>query len=203
MALTPNPEHRVGVFIDIQNLYHSAKHLHGGRVNYKALLESVVGGRRLVRAIAYVVTSDPQTGEDAFFEALENVGIELRSKDLQIFASGSKKADWDIGMAIDAVRIAPSLDVVVLLTGDGDFVSLVEYLQTGLGKIVEVAAFGPVTSGKLKEVADKFVDIEDMPKVVFKTAKSRGGIIKKETKKKDGPGEEAFRIARRGKDSDY
>lgn len=179
MALTPNPEHRIGVFIDIQNLYHSAKHLHGGRVNYKALLESVIANRRLVRAIGYVVTSDPQTGEDAFFEALENVGIELRSKDLQIFASGSKKADWDIGMAIDAVRMAPNLDVVVLLTGDGDFVPLVEYLQIGLGKIVEVAAFGPVTSGKLKEVADSFIDIEGISKAVFKTAKSRGSLSKK------------------------
>jgi uncharacterized LabA/DUF88 family protein len=181
MAFIANPEHRVGVFIDIQNLYHSAKHLHGSRVNYKELLKFVVSGRHLVRTLAYVVTSDPQTGEDAFFEALEKEGIELRNKELQTFSSGAKKADWDVGMAVDVIRMAHGFDVIILMTGDGDFVPLVEYLQTGLGKIVEVAAFARTSSGKLKENADRFVDVDGIPKVIFKTEKSRRKPTQKKT----------------------
>ncbi|MDD5099183.1 MAG: NYN domain-containing protein [Candidatus Colwellbacteria bacterium] len=173
MALTVNPEHRIGVFVDIQNLYHSAKHLYGGRVNYKEILKTAVAGRRLVRTLAYVVTSDPQTGEDAFFEALEKEGMELRVKELQTFSSGAKKADWDVGMAVDAIRLAPGLDVIILFTGDGDFIPLVEYLKSGMGKIVEVVAFGRTSSGKLREKVDRFIDIEAIPKAIFKTEKSR------------------------------
>ena len=110
----------------------------------------------------------PMGREAAFFEALENAGIDLRMKDIQIFPGGVKKADWDVGLAIDAVRIAPMLDVVILVTGDGDFVPLVEYLKWGMGKQVEVAAFGKSSSAKLKEAADQFITIEKIPKSIIK-----------------------------------
>ena len=79
-----------------------------------------------------------------------------------------KKADWDVGMAVDAIRMANFLDTIILVTGDGDFVPLVEYLKWGLGKQVEVAAFGRTVSGRLKEIADVFLNIEDIPKVILK-----------------------------------
>lgn len=173
MTLIANPEHRIGIFLDVQNLYHSAKNLYGSRVNYKELIQGLATGRKIIRALAYVVTSDPQTGEDAFFGALTKEGIELRNKELQIYPGGTKKADWDVGLAIDAVKLASSLDVIILVTGDGDFVPLVDYLKDGLGKIVEVAAFGRATSSKLREAADAFTDIESIPKVIFRSAKSR------------------------------
>lgn len=172
MAIIPNTEQRVGIFIDIQNLYHSAKNLYGARVNYSELIERVTKERKLVRALAYVVRSDPDTGEESFFEALEKSGIELRMKDIQVFPSGVKKADWDVGIAVDAIRMAPMFDVVILISGDGDFVPLVKYLQWGLGKGVEVAAFGKTASARLKEVADTFFDLDTIPKLVFKSAKS-------------------------------
>lgn len=174
---------RVGIFIDIQNLYHSAKNLYRGRVNYKELIKSLVGGRPLIRAIGYVVKSESVLGEPfrpegakpilptaeaAFFEALEKSGIELRMKDLQIFPGGMKKADWDVGMAVDAIRMANSLDTIILTTGDGDFVPLVEYLKWGLGKEVEVAAFGRSASAKLKESADFFIDLDRVPRIILK-----------------------------------
>ncbi len=168
MPIIPNKEQRVGVFIDVQNLYHSAKNLYGGRVNYSELIKQLVGERRLVRALAYVVKSDPATGEEMFFEALEKAGIELRSKDIQIFPGGMKKADWDVGMAIDAIRMANLFDIVILVSGDGDFVPLAEYLKWGLGRGVEVAAFGQTASSRLKEIADGFHDLEEMPRVIFK-----------------------------------
>ena len=136
-----HPDQRVGVFIDVQNLYYSAKNLYRQKVNFGNILKAVVADRRLIRAIAYVVRTE--SGEETpFFEALINLGIETREKDLQIFYSGMKKADWDVGLTVDAIRLSPSLDVIVIISGDGDYVPLIEYLQKSSGKRVEVAAFG-------------------------------------------------------------
>ena len=159
---------RVGIFIDVQNLYHSAKNLYHGRVNYKELIKHLVAGRQLIRAVAYVVKSEPAPGEAAFFEALEKEGLELRSKDLQIYPDGTKKADWDVGMAVDAIRMAPFLDSVILVTGDGDFCPLVDYLKWGVGRLVEVAAFRRSASGKIQESADRFINMEDIPRIIIR-----------------------------------
>jgi len=156
------PDQRVAVFIDTQNMYHSAKHLFNGRVNFGAVVDAAVGERHLIRAIAYVAKS--KTGEEqAFFDALLQSGIELKIKDVQEFASGQKKADWDVGMTVDAICISPRVDVVVLITGDGDFVPLVEYLHSH-GVMCEVVAFGESTNAKLREVCDAFLDVSEDPK---------------------------------------
>ena len=148
---------RVAVLIDTQNMYHSAKHLHGARLAFGKVMDAIAGGRSIVRAIAYVAKS--KTGEEqGFFDALEEMGIELKVKDVQEFSSGAKKADWDVGMAVDAVKLAEKVDTIILMTGDGDFVPLVEYLH-GKGVIVEVAAFAESTNAQLKVVCDRFYDI--------------------------------------------
>ena len=173
MAIIKHPEQRVGVFIDTQNLYHSAKNLYHARVNFGNLLKDSVAGRRLIRARAYVVTTE--SGEEkGFFEALAKIGIETRTKDLQIFFGGAKKADWDVGMAVDAITMAPKLDTVILVTGDGDFIPLVEYLRTHDGCQVEVVSFGRSTSGKLKEATDHFLDLDEDPKRYL--LNFRGGV---------------------------
>jgi uncharacterized LabA/DUF88 family protein len=156
------PHQRVGVFLDVQNMYHSAKHLYSANVNFSQLLQDAVGNRQLIRAIAYVVRAEGPK-EQAFFDALEKAGFELKVKDIQTFAGGAKKADWDIGMAIDALTIAKHVDVVVLMTGDGDFTPLVSYLQNNDGNLVEVTAFSRSCSSRLIEWADKFLDIESAP----------------------------------------
>lgn len=162
MTVIKHKEQRVGVFIDTQNVYHSARNLYQARVNFGAVLRDAVAGRKLVRAVAYVITTEAGD-EKNFFEALEKLGIETKTKDLQIFAGGAKKADWDVGVAVDAIKMAPRLDSVVIVSGDGDFVPLVEYLQT-MGVQVEVVSFGKSTSGKLREAVDDFVDLSDNPK---------------------------------------
>lgn len=163
MAIIKHPEQRVGVFIDTQNLYHSAKNLYHARVNFGNVLKDSVAGRRLIRARAYVVTTE--SGEEkGFFEALGKIGIETTTKDLQVFFGGAKKADWDVGMAVDAITMSPKLDTVILFTGDGDFIPLVQYLQVHGGCQVEVASFGRSTSSKLKEVADHFLDLDEDPR---------------------------------------
>lgn len=159
MAIIKHKDQRVGIFIDTQNLYHSAKNLYHGRVNFGQVIEDCLEGRKLIRAFAYVITTD-SGDEKAFFEALTKMGIETRTKNLQIFQGGSKKADWDVGMAIDAITIAPKLDSVVIVSGDGDFAPLVEYLKIHSGCQVEVVSFGKSTSSKLIEVADDFFDLD-------------------------------------------
>jgi uncharacterized LabA/DUF88 family protein len=163
MTVIKHEEQRVGVFIDTQNLYHSAKNLYRANVNFGQVLKDVVGGRALVRAIAYLITTEGGE-EKGFFEALEKVGIETKAKPLQIFGSGAKKADWDVGLAIDAVKLAPKLDAIIIVSGDGDFAPLVEYLKTHEGCQVEVAAFGKSTSSKLLEVCDDFLDLDENPR---------------------------------------
>jgi uncharacterized LabA/DUF88 family protein len=104
---------RVGVFVDVQNMYYSARAIFGSTVHFSAVLREAIGNRQLIRAMAYVIKSEAPK-EQGFFDALEKAGFEIRSKDIQVFADGQKKGDWDVGIAIDAVKIADRLDVVVL-----------------------------------------------------------------------------------------
>jgi len=175
----PKPkEQRVEVLIDVQNLYHSAKNLYHTRVNYGEVLKSAIAGRKFIRAFGYVVRT--KTGEETpFFDALSKIGIETRVRDLQEWYGGAKKADWDVGIVIDAIRTSPGLDVIVLVSGDGDFIALVEYLKNQ-GKRVEVMAFGRTTSSKLKEVADEFIDLDEgLSKFLLPNERVKNKIIKK------------------------
>ncbi len=161
MGVTKHIGQRVAVLIDVQNLYHSAKNLYRARVNFREILKTAVSKRNLIRAFAYVVRT--KTGEEKpFFEALIKLGIETRVRDLQEYYGGLKKADWDVGITVDAIRISSSVDTIVLVSGDGDFLQLIEYLKNQ-GKRVEVIAFGKSASSKLKETADEFIDIEKSP----------------------------------------
>ncbi|OHA49547.1 MAG: hypothetical protein A2682_03525 [Candidatus Terrybacteria bacterium RIFCSPHIGHO2_01_FULL_58_15] len=172
MSVIRHPSQRVAVFVDVSNLYHSAKHLFVARVNFKALLESAVAGRHLVRSLAYVVRAG-EAEEQAFFDALTKAEFEVKMKDLQIFAGGTKKGDWDIGIAVDAIRLAPNLDVIVLATGDGDFVPLVEYLKLHFGIQVELMAFGRSAALRLRETVDDVTDLGD-PKFLIRIRRAQG-----------------------------
>lgn len=153
--------HRVGLFVDVQNFYYSAKNLYDAFPNYKAMLNEATDKRQLVCAYAYVISANIPRQED-FFEALRSAGIEVKQKDLQIFPGGVKKGNWDVGIAVDILRFMNKLDVVVLASGDGDFADLVDYLRNQ-GVKVEVMAFGRTCSAKLKEVADEFIDLDGDP----------------------------------------
>ena len=162
MGVIRHPDQRVAVIIDTQNLYHSAKNLYKAKVNFAAVVDAAVQGRKLIRAVSYVVNTE--SGEEsAFFEAMEKVGIEIKTKDLQIFYGGAKKADWDVGMAVDAIKAAHKVDAVILATGDGDFIPCVEYVKS-LGCQVEAITFGRSSSSGLRAVLDDFIDLDDDPK---------------------------------------
>ena len=162
---------RVGVFVDIQNMYYSAINLHNSKVDFSRILADSVGKRQLIRAFAYVVKADVGE-EESFFEALEKMGFEVRSKDLQVFIGGHKKGDWDVGLAMDAIRMAPKLDTVVLVSGDGDFTDLVHYLNSQ-GCRVEVMAFRRSASSKLIDACDHFHDLDGDKKYLRKKRNPR------------------------------
>jgi len=149
---------RIGIFVDAANMYHSAKNLYKANVNFGNILKTAAAKRQLIRATAYVIRSKSKE-EKSFFEALDKAGFEVKKKDLQIFAGGEKKADWDVGIAMDAIKMADKLDVIVLVSGDGDYVPLVRYLQENKGCKVEIMAFKETTSNKLIEEANIFTNL--------------------------------------------
>jgi uncharacterized protein (TIGR00288 family) len=159
-------EQRLGIFVDVSNMYHSAKNLFNKRVNFKEVLREAVSGRKLIRAAAYVVKTETEE-EMHFFEALSQQGFEVKMKELQIFAGGAKKADWDVGIAVDAIKLADKLDVIVLVTGDGDYLPLVSYLQNTKGCLVEVMAFRQTASSRLVEESDDFTNLSENSKFLL------------------------------------
>jgi len=154
-----HPGQRVAVLVDSQNLYHSAQSVYTQNIDYAALLEEGVDGRQLTRAIAYVIRADAPE-EESFFEALVDIGFETRIKDIKTFADGSKKADWDVGMSLDAVTLANHVDTIVLCTGDGDFARLCSHLKHE-GVKVETISFGESTAEALVDAADEFTDMSE------------------------------------------
>jgi uncharacterized LabA/DUF88 family protein len=168
---------RVGVFIDVQNLYYSAKQFYHAKVNFAHILKTAVSGRQLIRAIAYVIKADIKE-ESNFFDALTKIGYDVRSKDLQTFYTGAKKGDWDVGIAMDIMRMADKLDVVVLVSGDGDFKDLLEHCKA-LGCRTEVIAFKKTTSSRLFNEAEEFHDLgKELNKSLIKDHTTNGKSVK-------------------------
>ncbi len=186
MSVVKHEDQRVAVFIDTQNLYHSAKNLYKAKVNFAGVLDAALGGRKLIRALSYVVNTE--SGEELpFFEALEKIGIEIKTKDLQIFYGGAKKADWDVGMAVDAIKISSKVDAIVLATGDGDFIPLVEYLKSQ-GCQVEAITFGRSASSKFRETVDDFIDMDENPHEFLIGSRPARNNTKKRPNQKQGNG---------------
>ena len=156
---------RVGIFVDVQNMYYSAKNLYNKKVNFGRIMEIGADGRELVRAIAYVIKADVEQ-ESNFFDALHKQGYEVKAKDLQIFFGGAKKGDWDVGIAMDVMRTAGKLDVVVLVSGDGDFKDLLEHVKS-LGCRAEVMAFQKTASKRITEEADRYVDLDQIKEKIL------------------------------------
>ena len=150
---------RVGVFVDVQNMFYAAKDRYGRRVDYIKLLDLIVGPRYLMGAYAYVVQI-PEIPQASFLSLLEHNGYTIKSKDLRLRGDGSAKGDWDVGIAVDVVSMLGSLDVVILASGDGDFCPLAELIKQQ-NKRVEVVAFEHNTSMDLQQIADQFFPIGD------------------------------------------
>lgn len=168
---------RIGVFVDVQNMYYSAKNLFAAKVDFGKILELAISGRELVRAIAYVIKADVRDDSN-FFEALVKKGFEIKAKDLQVFYGGAKKGDWDVGIAMDIMRLASKLDAVVLVSGDGDFAELIKHSKA-LGCRTEVMAFLESSSLQLREACDEFIDLSSIKNSILLRGKPHKAYSKK------------------------
>jgi len=160
--ITNTPEYanqRLAILVDSQNLYHSAKHLYNKNIDYTKLKDVICGDRALVRAIIYVIEAGNE-GEKNFFEALDEIGFETKKRRMKQFQDGSKKADLDIDICVDAFGfiLNSNVDTIALCTGDSDFVPLVNLLQS-YGIKVEIWSFKEATSDELIQIADSFQKI--------------------------------------------
>jgi uncharacterized LabA/DUF88 family protein len=182
MIPAQHKEQRVGVFVDVQNMYYSAKNLYSSKVDFGKVLSAAVAGRKLVRAFAYVIRADVGAEKD-FFGALQKIGYEVKEKDLQVFLGGSKKGDWDVGLCMDAVRLVPKMDAMVLISGDGDYTDLLEYARSQ-GVRTEVIAFGKTGSSRLFGEADFVIDMDQSPEkfLIGKPQRSRIPFLKESSK---------------------
>jgi uncharacterized LabA/DUF88 family protein len=153
--------HNVGVFVDVSNLFYSAKSA-GVEVNYCRLLDCAVAGRDLIRASAYTGVDPDNPNQRKFIDFLRANGYKVICKDIHKYEGGRIKANLDIEMAVDIMLLSENLDVVVLVSGDGDFVRLLEAIQLR-GVRCEVISFGISTSNELIEAADQFTEITSLP----------------------------------------
>ena len=156
---------KVAVFVDGANLYHSIKSYYKGVLDYGVLLAAAVGERKLLRATFYIVEKqevDENSGARSFVYNLNKFGYKVRSKPLVIHETlspdgertVSHKGDWDMGIVVDMMRLADHTDTYVLISGDGDYVEAVEYLQSEKGLRVEVISAGQCTSHSLLDISD-------------------------------------------------
>jgi len=145
-------DQRVAIFIDVQNMFYSALHIYKKKLDFAALLSVVIRGRRLIRAIAYIVQT-PEVDQTKFLDFLLKLGVEVKTKKLKVRPDGTAKGDWDMGLAIDAINLSQKADVIALVSGDGDFTVLVEKLKA-LGVKVEVYSFPSSTAEELRLAAD-------------------------------------------------
>jgi len=145
---------RVGVFVDVQNMFYAAKNLYGSKLNFARLLDYIARDRPLVRAIAYVIQT-PEVDQSNFLAMLRSNSYEIRSKELKHRPDGSAKGDWDMGLALDALATSERLDVVAIVSGDGDFVDLVNFLKAR-GVRVEVYSFPYSTAEELRHAATEY-----------------------------------------------
>jgi uncharacterized LabA/DUF88 family protein len=171
----PDTREKVAVFVDGANLYHSIKSYYKGVLDYGVLLATAVGDRKLLRATFYIVEkqeSDETSGSvRPFVYNLNKFGYKVRSKPLVVHETLSPegertvfhKGDWDMGIVVDMIRLADHADVYVLISGDGDYVEPVEYLQSEKGLRIEVISAAQCTSQALLDVCDTHTDLGDIP----------------------------------------
>jgi len=156
---------RVGVFVDVANLLYSARNMRMA-VDFGRLLEFLRGNRRLIRAHAYAPTSPEPNAEQAFLSVVKGVGYRITTKNYKTFSSGAKKADLDLDMCMDIVRLvdAGAIDTLVLVSGDSDFLPVLEWCSDR-GLRIEVAAFEDAVSAILRQSCDLFVNLSLVPDI--------------------------------------
>lgn len=156
---------RVGVFVDVPNLIYASRYLNRW-IDFGRLLERLAAGRRVVRAHAYSPTDPDPSAEQQFLTPVRSQGYRITTKNYRTFASGAKKADLDLDLCMDIVRlvVARAIDTIILCSGDGDFLPLLDFCSDN-GVRVEVASFLEATSDELRNACDRFYNLSTLDSV--------------------------------------
>jgi uncharacterized LabA/DUF88 family protein len=166
VSLPPFPStERVGVFVDVANLLYSARTLRM-TIDFGKLLDFLRGNRRLIRAHAYCPTSPQPGDEQMFLQAVKGLGYRITTKNYKTFSSGAKKADMDLDLCMDVVRLVDgrAVDCIILVSGDSDFMPMLDYCSDH-GVRVEVAAFDESMSATLRQSCDLFINLSMLDEI--------------------------------------
>ncbi|GGW83701.1 NYN domain-containing protein [Alteromonas halophila] len=149
----------VAIFVDVQNVYYTTRDAFGKNFDYNRFWAKAVHNRQVRKAIAYAIDRSDEK-QRQFQNILRAIGFDVRLKPYIQRADGSAKGDWDVGITIDAMDWADAVDVIVLVSGDGDFALLAERLRQK-GKRVEVYGVEALTAVSLINAASEFVAIDE------------------------------------------
>lgn len=151
---------KVSVFVDVQNVYYTTKQAYQRRFDYNAFWIRATTNRKLIKAIAYAIDRGDEK-QRQFQKILSAIGFELKLKPFIQRSDGSAKGDWDVGITLDVVEYAHQSDVVILVSGDGDFDLLVQKIRQDHGVAVEVYGVEPLSAASLINSASRFIPIKD------------------------------------------
>lgn len=150
---------KVAIFVDVQNVYYTVRSAYQRNFDYNKFWAEATAGREVIKAVAYAIDKGDQKQRE-FQNILKAIGFEVKLKPYIQRADGSAKGDWDVGIALDAIEYAERADVVVLVSGDGDFDLLVSKIREVHGKAVEVFGVPQLTANSLINAASEFIPID-------------------------------------------
>lgn len=150
---------KVAIFVDVQNVYYTARQAFGQNFDYNLFWSKATNNRELVKAVAYAIDKGDRK-QNEFQNILRAIGFEVKLKPFIQRSDGSAKGDWDVGITIDAMEFATSVDVIVLVSGDGDFDLLAKKIRDDWGKRVEVYGVAKLTANSLVDAASEFFPID-------------------------------------------
>jgi uncharacterized LabA/DUF88 family protein len=150
---------KVTILVDVQNVYYTTRQAYGRNFDYNLFWKQATSNREVIKAIAYSCDKGDQK-QQQFQNILRAIGFEVKLKPYIHRSDGSAKCDWDVGITIDALEYGKESDIVVLVSGDGDFALMVEKLRTAYGNEVEVYGVPQLTASALIGSASKYVAID-------------------------------------------
>jgi uncharacterized LabA/DUF88 family protein len=151
---------KVAIFADVQNIYYTTKQSYQRHFNYNAFWTQATVNRKVIAAFAYAIDKG-DSKQLSFQQILRNIGFEVKLKPYIQRSDGSAKGDWDVGITLDVIEYAAKSDIIVLLSGDGDFDLLLNKVRNNYDAITEVYGVPALTSSSLISAANRFIDIDD------------------------------------------
>lgn len=150
---------KVAIFVDVQNIYYTTKQSYNRHFNYNVFWNQATANRHVIAAIAYAIDKG-DSKQQGFQQILRNIGFDVKLKPYIQRSDGSAKGDWDVGITLDVLDIAPQADAIVLLSGDGDFDLLLSKVRNDYGVSAEVYGVPGLTAPSLINSSDRFIAID-------------------------------------------